>query len=256
MCDYDVAREVRRLHQELRVYDVGGLTKIRIGRQGDGGYVVLKEPLEGLLLLYTYGVGDEMSFELDLLNRCPNASAVMCDPSIDELPELHPRAGFLKECFSPRTVIRRSMMKVDVEGAEWDILPMWSIGELVKLDQLIIEFHFIHAEPPSGLSPYFSNFYQTQMDKINRQLFTKYRMIIGRLNRAFRLFHVHVNNSLPPVVVGGLRVPPLVECSFVNRDLVPWATYSEETFPIRGLDFPNKPDRPEPIAFKPPEVLC
>jgi len=257
MCDHNaVEREVRRLHQELRVYDCEGMTRTRLGRKGDGGYVVLREPLHSCQILYSYGIGDEMSFELDFLLANAQSSAILYDPTIDAPPHPHVRAGFLKEPFSPRSITRRSMMKVDVEGAEWDVLPLWSIGELVKLDQLIIEFHFIHVEPSPNLSPYFSNLYQQRMDKINLELFTKYRVVIGRLNRIFRLFHLHINNSLPPITVGGISIYPLIECSFVNRDLVSWAKLSDNTFPIPDLDYPNKTDRPDAKMSKPPEKLC
>lgn len=256
MYDCDLEREVLRLAQELRVYDCGAMTRTRLGRKGDGGYVVLREPLNSCGILYSYGIGDEMSFELDFLLSRPQAAAILYDPFIDKPPKSHPRAGFLKEPFAPRTLQKQSMMKIDVEGAEWDILPQWSIGELVKLDQLVIEFHFIHVQKRAGLSPYFSSFYQRHMDRLNIQLFTKYRVIIGRLNRIFRLFHIHVNNSLPPISVGDKQIWPLIECSFVNRDLVPWSQRSEETFPIVGLDYPNKTDRPDAEAIKPPEKLC
>lgn len=256
MYNQDLEREVLRLFQELRVYSCGAMTKTRLGCKGDGGYIVLREPLNSCGILYSYGIGNEMSFELDFLLTRPQSAAILYDPYIEAPPSSNPRAGFLKEPFAPRTLQKQSMMKIDVEGAEWEVLPHWSIGELAKLDQLVIEFHFIHVQPRADLSPYFSDFYQRHMNKINIQLFTKYRVVIGRLNRIFRLFHIHVNNSLPPINVGSRIFWPLVECSFINRDLVPWCQHSDEVFPIADLDYPNKTDRPDAEVIKFPERAC
>jgi hypothetical protein len=73
------------------------------------------------------------------------------------------------------------------------------------------------------------------------------------LNTRFVLFHIHANNSLAVVNVGGHWFPPLLEASYVRRNLLPdvFLTKHKGQFPIEGLDYQNKSDRPDIINYYP-----
>ena len=45
-------------------YDFFNSHRLRIGPKGDGGYVLLNDGLEGIDVLYSYGVNDNSDFEL------------------------------------------------------------------------------------------------------------------------------------------------------------------------------------------------
>lgn len=261
MCDRSgialLPETMQGLAEALQVYDCPGLSKARYGQLRDGGYVLLRELMENrVYCLYSYGIGDDMSFELDVLDRHPEARACLFDPTIDSPPVEHPRARFFKKPLTPMCLLPDSIMKVDVEGDEWQELLHWPEKELERLDQLVIELHFVHAIPPTGLTPYFTEFYRRHYRKINQRLFCRYLSVLNIINRNFRLFHLHANNSLPPIQIGGRKMFPLLEASYVNRSLVPDAVLSWGSLPVEGLDYPNKTDRPDCACMRPPEKLC
>ena len=69
--------------------------------------------------------------------------------------------------------------------------------------------------------------------------------MLRRLNEFFFLFHIHANNSLPKVNLGGQTFPPLLELSWVRKDLARYRRVTQEKYPIKGIDYPNKNDRPD-----------
>jgi len=244
---------IDRFFDQIVIHDCD-LTKIRIGPKGDGGYVALEELCAKTDTLFSFGIGDDVRFELDFVNRFPNVNVILFDPTIDALPETHERFTFYKQGIAgghekPLGIPRRahSILKVDVEWNEWDALINIPLLALLNYNQLIIEFHIVHAEPREGLSPYFEGFYRDIFNKdINERLFRMYYAALKRLSEYFYIFHAHPNNSLPSVTCGGYIFPPLVELSFVRKDLVNIiVTPSVSTFPVKGLDFPNKIDRPD-----------
>ncbi|MEE9356505.1 MAG: hypothetical protein V3U75_13020 [Methylococcaceae bacterium] len=241
---------------QFKVYDVG-LTKIRIGNNGDGGYVALKELCAKTDTVYSFGIGGDVGFELDFVNRFPNAQEIqLCDPTIDLLPDCHPRFSFSREGISPgygvlKNIAENSLLKVDVEWAEWEAFEIFSKQDVGKFSQILIELHIVHAEPKEWLSPYFKGFYQAVFDKINDDLFARYCEVLRRLNEQFYIFHIHPNNSLPLINVGGHTFSPLLEVSFVRKDLAGAVYSTDEHFPIEGLDFPNKTDRMDILGWWP-----
>ena len=113
---------------------------------------------------------------------------------------------------------------------------------------MLIEFHIVTIDEMGigglpSVSPYFRTFYQSVNYKIQNNLFELYYEVIKKLNKYFYAFHIHANNSLPKINLNGYSFPPLVELSFVRKDLVQNVTETKAKFPVDGLDFPNKMDR-------------
>jgi hypothetical protein len=247
------ACSIEKLLEEIRVFDCPGLTKTRVGNPNDGGYVLLQEITECAKALYTFGVGNDVGFELDFIQKFPQVEQVhLYDPTISKLPQNDPRFTFHRLGISPAYYngfgeIRptRNLLKVDVEWNEWDAFGAFSPEFLRRFDQIIIEFHLFHAEPKPGLSTYFQSCYQMALNRVNDELFERYRSILKKINREFYAYHIHANNSLPKSKIRWTEFPPLLEMSFVRKDLIFKAVPTEEPFPIAGLDFPNKVDRPD-----------
>lgn len=228
---------------DISLFDIPNHTKVRVGRRGDGGYVLLKELLGLPPTLYSYGVGDDVSFELDFLRLAGACSHVrLFDHTIAELPEKHPAFIHHKE---PARVERsfplNSVLKIDIEGGEWEFLKHAPISHC---SQIVVEFHLHHNDPPQGCSPYFKGHFQRLMGKENRARFLAYSKILRRLNSTFFCFHAHINNSLPLWDVEGSKFPPLLELSFVRQDLVDEKYISHRAIGgTPALDWPNKSDR-------------
>jgi hypothetical protein len=268
---------IDRFFDLLQVYDVPGFTKKRIGRKSDGGYVVLDELCDGSTV-FSYGVGDDVSFEEDFVWRY-NGRARCFDHTVDGIPTTDPRITFQKHGLGtgekhlrlPRQDISEDvfatgytvprMLKIDIEYHEWDYLAHWFDSVETCCHQIVIELHILpvrtfHPDVPykiegrdllhwDKLSPYFRQFYARFDTSVNEKLFQHYWAALSRLTANYAIFHVHGNNSLPKVSVGDYDWPPLLELSLVRKDLVPDRTPTVQTFPVSDLDFPNKTNRPD-----------
>lgn len=240
---------IRCFLEEIKVYDIPGLTKTRFGYHGDGGYIVLGELCEKVPMLYSFGVGKDVSFERVFagLMECP---IHLYDHTIEMPTESNPNFVFhcvkaSPECFRDNSIEFNSMLKMDIEWDEWEFFRNLRETDMRKFSQIIMEFHIVHAEPRSGLTSYFHEFYQHAFDEINEQLFSFYANVLKKVTSFFYCFHIHANNSLPLISVGGKSFPPLIEMSFVREDLAGEVKPTEQSFPIIGLDFPNKGGRPD-----------
>lgn len=254
---------IRKFISLLEVYDAP-FTKVRLGREADGGYVVLKELAENAERLYSFGVADDISFERNLLALNPNCSIKLFDHTIEGVRSLLPpqmvfvKQGIAAEQRKNFSTLRQlageqkgSILKMDVEWAEWDVLLGAHDGDLSDFDQIIIELHVVPAVYRRGEhTPYFTRFHSVVYSGFNSWIFEKYVEAMEKLLRHYRIFHIHANNSLYPVEIDGVDVPPLLEVGLVNKKHVPNAQISKAEFPVIGLDFPNKPHKPE-VRFYP-----
>lgn len=255
---HELTKAVHDFLEELVVYDCG-MNKVRVGNDHDGGYILLRELCQSASVLYSFGIGDDVSFELDFANRFPVKEVFLYDPYVEELPEEHPVFRFSNKGFGrkwePVKLLHKgeAVLKIDIEWDEWDALFLAHGTALRTCSQLVIEFHVVNiGMVGSGeYSPYFEEFYQNTAAKINARLFEKYASVMRKLCRDFHIFHIHANNSLPVIEVGGFIFPPLMELSFVRKDLVTVARKTKAHFPVDGLDFPNKTDRADIEGYYP-----
>jgi hypothetical protein len=115
-----------------------------------------------------------------------------------------------------------------------------------------MEFHIIPAEYNGSHTPYFTGFHKDVYDMINEEIFGKYLRCLKKIKQDFCLYHVHVNNSLGVKEYPDCRLPYLLEVSFVNHRFLPSDIQATtEKFPVEGIDFPNKPYKPEIVDFYP-----
>lgn len=126
------------------------------------------------------------------------------------------------------------ILKMDVEGAEYESLLAVSDETLLRFDQIVLELHHLKllGQPRA------------------RRRFTR---LLKKLNRAFTIFHVHANNHAGYnglTIIEGVVVPNLLELSFVRTSLVTRGP-SSTLYPTR-LDYPNCSSKPElPLLFYP-----
>jgi hypothetical protein len=227
---------VKKFLSEInKVYDCDNLTKFRIGNKSDGGYVLLKELCDRIKTIYTFGVGNDVSFELDFIERYPDTWFKMFDPTINRLPTRHNRFVFYKsdiQALELSEIPEDSLLKMDVEYSEWEDLLTLNEKVYKKFSQMLIEFHIVDVPDKQGLSSYFSNFYKEIYRDMNNVLFGFYYRVLQGLNELFYISHIHANNSLPKIEVGGCRFPPLLEVSFVRKDLVGDVVTTHGDFPL------------------------
>lgn len=135
----------------------------RLGKEGDGGYVIPTDFIEDLLAvdLLSFGINDDSSFESNFLNNFDHQKCFAYDPSIDTLPEnSHKNIEFEKlgiaksnidlyrnlNYFIKKNEKSRYVLKFDIEGFEWEILE--DVIELQRYFPVIIcELHFKSIKP-------------------------------------------------------------------------------------------------------------
>lgn len=251
--------------KNIKIYDTE-YTKKRLGPNKDGGYVVLDELCKKCDILYSYGISDDVSFELDFLSNNPKTKVRLFDHTIESLPASHENFYFLKEgiSFEKQMYLNtlenhlkyygdlnhsNKILKIDIEWNEWNVFEQMSDNILSQFDQIFCEFHFIPVVYNGSNSPYFTNFNKFVYGEINDLLFKKYQNVLEKICKHYHIFHLHINNSLPLNEINGQTFPPLVEISFVNKSLTKNPTLIKQKFPIQNLDFPNKNYKEDIIDF-------
>lgn len=240
-----------KILQALKVYDCG-FSLTRLGRDNDGGYIIPDELMGRVKQIVTCGVGDDISFEVDALRKYSNIEkAFLFDPMVDfpAIPKdlayqmffykVPAKDGISFPCES-------TLLKVDIEGNEWELFWETPYLFLRGFDIIIVEFHFFTvASLQISCSPYFRKIFETFSAKNNKVIFKTYYDVIKRMNIDYKLIHIHPNNSLPLIEVDGVKFPPLLECTFVNKNLV----NKLEEKPLNkiklDIDQSNKTDRPD-----------
>ena len=146
---------VFELIQLLRPKKISG-ELVRIGRSGDGGYLIPND-LGGISGLFSPGVADNSSFEeffADLGVPC-----FLLDASIDASPLKHPNFNFRKEWLlgvtepglsttlsdwmsgSKINFQGNGILQMDIEGAEYSVLESTSREILNEFRIIVIELH-------------------------------------------------------------------------------------------------------------------
>jgi len=221
----------------LTPYDVNKC-KVRIGHNRDGGYILLDDFAERLTVI-SYGIGNEYSFDEDMAKRGLNV--YMFDHTIDGIKKISDHMEFFKEGVAGVTdqeknlytiedhirkydlMDKKLIMKMDVDGAEYDAVGMASNDILARFDQIVMEIHFL--------------------DRIGDEGFRfKFCKMMRKLNNLFTIFHVHLNNCDNPqrnFILPGVPIACLLEVSFVRTVTI--LRYPSMTLYPTSLDFPGFP---------------
>lgn len=222
----------------VKPYDVIGGRMVRIGRDFDGGYVMLDKGLSATVA-YSLGISDDVSWDLDMAER--GCDLFQYDHTINRLPRDHVNFHWHKLGIGPRSASNRELkslsqvlddnghsersdliLKMDIEGSEWRTIEEETSETLNKFSQLVIEFHWLtHLYDPNHLRRFVDT-----LDKINL---------------THRVVHVHANNYGHVALIGGVLIPDSLEITFV-RILDNDFSESTKTFPT-NLDMPCDPNK-------------
>ena len=102
------------------------------------------------------------------------------------------------------------ILKMDVEGAEYEFLETVTPEVLKQFDQLTFEFHMINVP------------------KYFKRILTTFE----KLNRTHQLIHAHQNNAGVFVNVKGKKFPDLLELTYVLRDKYNFAYEYDPCYPL------------------------
>jgi hypothetical protein len=205
--------------EQLKLYDVKS-PKVRLGNEWDGGYVVPQLILDSSAALFSYGVGSDISFEIDYVRKT-NKPSFSYDHTVEGagIPhDLQNLMMFKKEGLSYQKetdldtffthyeqsgIKEKVFLKMDIEGAEF---PFFLNCDMKRLSEIVVgivvEFHPVAN--PRLLQDYFDS--------------------LKKINDYFYHCHIHCNNY------GGsssyseynieITLPHIIEMTFINKSLV------------------------------------
>lgn len=216
----------------LRCFDIPDAEFIRIGPPHDGGYVVHKNTIK-YQKVFSIGVGNDTSFEEDLLNLNSNIIFYLFDHTEKPKRKLPNNFNFYDVGLAQNSTGKflnlkdmsqlylsesdKALLKIDIEGAEYEALMTTDYETLDKFEQIIIELHDI------------------DLDKI---LSIPFRSLLEKFVANFNLIHIHGNNNDGFVYVNGVCVPRTLELTWLNKKNQLIEVQNASVFP-RSLDFPN-----------------
>ncbi len=204
------------LFSKLIPYDVPEFTKKRLGKDGDGGYVLPMDVLKDVEAVVVFGINDEDSFERDLANYLDPKKIpfYLCDPFVPYTAagkndfRFH-SLGLAEETkenmitwpdFLRRFSLegKKILLKVDIEGAEWASFASLQASDFQNVVCFIVEFHRL----------------------LDKQDIPRQNKTFELLNSTFFLNHCHVNNNGLVFNIDSKLYPDVLECTYVNKSLV------------------------------------
>lgn len=236
----------------LKPIDIPQEKLIRIGGNGDGGYVMyngkgeLDNSLAGKAI--SLGVSDSSPWDLDMANR--GFKVIEYDGSIAQSPYQHENITFHKKYIADKnegdyisierviydnnlSCSNANILQCDIENSEWDMLGSIDIKLLNEhFNQVIFEFHGCNPEEKNG--------------------FEQRKKILEKLNEFYCPFHVHLNNHGKIFYSNGLFFSATLEVSYLRRENLGTeiSKYNFKTNGLTSLDFPSWPSNPDiPLRF-------
>jgi phosphotransferase system HPr-like phosphotransfer protein len=229
--------EIRDLIRLLRPVAINR-DLVRIGGQADGGYLV-PDDLDGLQVVVSPGVANEISFDLDLAAR--GIDVLMADGSVAGPPVDHARFHFQNKflaVYDDERHVRLDslcnvialkpgndrMLQMDIEGAEYEAILDASDDTLKSFRTMVIEFHYL--------------------DRLfNPFPFCLIKATFQKLLRHHHVVHIHPNNYSKVKRVQEIEIPAVMEFTFYRKDRA-------MVLADRKLVFPHALDR-DNVSYKP-----
>lgn len=204
---------VKQLKELTVVQDFRGGGYRRIGRHNDGGYVMHNCFRDGCIC-YSFGINDDVSWDSFFAKR--NHPVYMYDHTIEKLPYENSnfiwekigicgeKSGSYDGCLlTLEDILKKNghqnyegmILKMDVEGAEWNVFSKINPNILKCFDQIVLEMH--------GLW--------------NLSMREKILETFRRLNRFHQLVHIHGSNGSFVIESGSRNIPNIIEMTYINR---------------------------------------
>jgi hypothetical protein len=236
-----VVQQRQALFDALQPVALANCQLERFGEAHDGGYLMCSNLLGGVQSGYSYGIGGYDKWGCDISTKF-NLTVHQYDCFDTRQPGcFFGETVFHAECVGDTTnrvegrafdtipnqfarngdSSKRIVLKIDVEGAEWDSFLSVPDATLEQVDQMAVEFHWTEDE----------QFHWVQDEKHLR--------VVSRLKQFFHIAHVHFNNAS---CIGDLEPFPTsaYEVLFVSKRLAV-VDPSRKADSLHPLDARNNP---------------
>lgn len=191
----------------------GGAELIRLGPEGDGGYLV-PDDLSGIDYAFSPGVSTESGFETELAIR--GMRVFLADFSVDGPAAANDRFVFDKKFvggLSDDTFMTLNewkngkipehggdlLLQMDTEGAEYETLLSAPAALLEQFRIMVIEFHDLH-------------------ELFHRRFFDIASRVFHKLLLTHSVVHIHPNNCCGSVRSNAIEIPRIAEFTFHRND--------------------------------------
>jgi hypothetical protein len=215
-------------------------TKLRLGRDFDGGYIIAEIPNIKYTILLAGGIEGDISFEEDFINKYPTVNAYAFDGTIYNLPKQISKITFIKknigfenneQTTNLHDIINVNeciFVKMDIEGGEIPWIKSLSDEQMNKFEQIVMEFHF--------------PFTDREID------------VFDKINKNHYLIHFHGNNCCGVRNHNGVIIPDVFECTYLHKKyFTNPPELNKESIPS-NLDLKNDPLADEICINYPPFV--
>lgn len=230
-----------RLYAELQPVALANCRLERFGEPHDGGYLMCANLLDAVEAGYSYGIAGYDQWGCDISRRfdvpihqydCFDLTPTSCpDGTLVFHPECVAATTFADESGRPFDTLanqiarnghtgRHIVLKMDVEGAEWDTILKASDRLFDHIDQIAIEFHGVDKDPERFLE------------------------VVTKLKRFYHPVHLHFNNY---ACATGIEPFPAwaYEALFVSKRLGMVEARARRVTRPHELDTPTNPETPD-----------
>ena len=237
--DRAARQEVRQaLFDELRTVTLKNCTLKRYGSANDGGYLMCANLIGGTQAAYSYGIDTEDNWGCDVSRElgvpvqqydcftphrpsCEGGKFVFHDECVGtrlETIDGQPFDTISSQILQNGDTGKNLLMKIDIEGAEWDSLMATPDAVLDKILQMPMELHGIDQR--------------------------KFLEVVRRLKKQFYLVTLHFNNQActadaPPFPAWAFQV------LWVNKRIGEIDPSGPSPAPMSSLNAPDLPGSPD-----------
>jgi hypothetical protein len=184
---------------------------IRIGSKYDGGYALAKYNKNNILI--SGGISNNSDFESSICSRI--FYGYLFDHTIKILNlSINNYAFYRKKIvvtkgdqygvnlndFISQIDSKSLILKLDIEGDEWNILSQFSTNNLLKCEQIVVEFHNV-------------------LEIYNTKKFDLYIKVLTKIRKNHKVINVNVNNYGASSMLFGEKISDVYEISFLRNDL-------------------------------------
>ncbi len=195
----------------LKPYDLG-YNLIRVGPNGDGGYLV-PDVLKKIKTCFSPGVGKIHGFENDLLER--GVKVFMADGTVEKPILLNKNYEFIKKNLGTYeddvTTTLNSwidskktqddlLMQMDIEGSEYEVINSLDELNLKKFRVMVLEFHY----------------FEQVLTKMGYKIIES---VMKKISKYFDVAHIHPNNCCGSYKVNKTIIPSTLEITFMSKEL-------------------------------------
>jgi len=216
--------KIEKIKNQLKIYRTFNENYKRFGSDNDGGYVMIDD-INKEDFVISCGIGDDVAwssndieFERQMFQICKEIH--MYDCAIDKIDNLPINAKFFKgyvgeeilleDMFKKSEKQKDYILKIDIEGGEWNFFYKAKSSDIKNFRQMSIEFH--------------------DFEHMIIHNFEKTYCVLKKINKTHNLMLINANNWSDVKIIDNKLVPSVIEVLFLRKN----------SYDFVNIDYPEK----------------